>query len=161
MTAYASSAWNGLGDDNFSISVRRPVRPYGCTWPWHGIPDRSLTTPTTSPAFGNLRKCFRAAVRDLTLACSDFPGASVAPAAQPSIFDLMRQDINEIPQGTVQSAFVDPAVDIPVVESLSPLIISSTAPLPVVDAPVRSLPPNNRSLSHMQSGSADQPQLHV
>ena len=53
------------------------------------------------------------------------------------------------------------SVDIPVVESLSPLIISSTAPLPVVDAPVRSLTPNNRSFSYMQSGSTDQPQLHV
>ena len=31
---------------------------------------------TTSPAFGNLRKFFRAAVRDLVLAYSDFRGAS-------------------------------------------------------------------------------------
>ena len=52
-------------------------------------------------------------------------------------------------------------VNIPVVESLSPLIISSTTPPPVVDAPVRSLTPNNRSLSFMQSGLADQLQLHV
>ena len=116
---------------------------------------------TTSPAFGNLRKFFRAAIWDLQLAYSNFPGASVAPAAQTSICDLMRQDINEIPQGIVQSSYVDPAVDIPVVESLSPLIISSTTPPPVLDALVRSLTPNNRSLSYMQSGSADQPQLHV
>ena len=96
---------------------------------------------TTSRAFGNLRKFFLAAVRDLVLAYCDFPGASVAPAAQPSICDLMRQDINETPQGTAQSSYVDPVVDIPVVESLSPLIISSTTPPPVVDAPVRSLTP--------------------
>ena len=113
---------------------------------------------TTSPAFGNLRKFFRAAVRDLVLAYSDF---SVAPAAQPSICDRMRQEINETPQGTAQSSYVEPVVDITVVESLSPLIISSTTPPPVVDAPVRSLTPNNRSLSFMQSRSADRPQLHV
>ena len=91
------------------------------------------------------------------------PGScdSVAPAAQPSICDLMRQDINETPQGTAQSSYVDLVVDIPVVESLSPFIISSTTPPPVVDAPVRSLTPNNWSLSFMQSGSADRPQLHV
>ena len=112
---------------------------------------------TTSPAFGNLRKFFRAAVRDLVLAYNDYPGASVAPATHPSICDLMRRDINETPQGAAQSSHVD----IPVVESLSPLIISSSPPPPVVDAPVRSLTPNNRSLSFMQSGSADHPQLHV
>ena len=47
------------------------------------------------------------------------------------------------------------------VESLSPLIVSSTTPSPVVDAPVRSMSPNNRSLFYMQSGPVDQPQLHV
>ena len=109
---------------------------------------------TTSPAFGNLRKFFRAAIPDLVLAYNDYPGASVAPAAQPSICDRMRHDINETPQGTARSSYVDPVVDIPVVESLSPLIISSTTPPPVIDAPVRSLPPNNRSLSFMQSGLA-------
>ena len=69
----------------------------------------------------------------------------------------MRQDMNTTPQRTAQSSYVD----IPVVESLSPLIISSTTPPPVVDAPVRSLTPNNQSLSFLQSGSADRPQLHV
>ena len=50
---------------------------------------------------------------------------------------------------------------IPVVESLSPLILSSTTPPPpVVDTPVRSLTPNNRSL-FLQSGPVEQPQLHV
>ena len=69
----------------------------------------------------------------------------------------MRQDIAESPQGAMQSFYVDPAVDIPVVESLSPLIVSS----PVVDGPVRSVTTNNRSLCYMQSGLVDQPQLHV
>ena len=61
----------------------------------------------------------------------------------------------------MQSYHVDPAVDIPVVESLSPLIVSSTTPSPVVDAPVRSVTLNNRSLCYMQSGPVDRPQLHV
>ena len=117
---------------------------------------------TTSPVFGNLRRFFHAAVRDFVLAYNDYPGASVAPADQPSICDRMRQDINANPQGSTRSSYMDPVVDIPVVESLSPLIISSsTPPPPVIDAPVRSLPPNNLSLSFLQSGSLDHPQLHV
>ena len=117
---------------------------------------------TTSPAFGNLRKFFRAAVRDLVLAYNDYPGYSVEPADQPSICDRMRQDNNANPQGSTRSSHMDPVVDIPVVESLSPRIISSSTPSPpVVDAPVRSLTPNNRSLSFLRSGSMDHPQFHV
>ena len=100
---------------------------------------------TASPAFGNLCTLFRAAVRDLVLACNKYPGSSVAPAAQPSICDRMRQDIDTYPQGSLRTSFMDLVVDIPVVESLSPLIISSSMPPPpVVVAPVRSLTPNNR-----------------
>ena len=73
----------------------------------------------------------------------------------------MRREIAESPQGATQSYYVDPAVDIPVVESLSSLIVSSTMPSPVVDAPVRLITPNNRSLCYMQSGPTDQPQLQV
>ena len=73
----------------------------------------------------------------------------------------MPQDIAEGLQGAAPSYYVDPAVDISVVESLLPLIISSTTPSPVVDAPVRSITPNNRSLCFMQSGPTDQPQLQV
>ena len=117
---------------------------------------------TTSPAFGNLRKFFRAAVRDLVLVYNEYPGSSVAPAAQPSICDRMRQDIDANPQGSPRTSHMDPVVDISVVESLSPLILSlSTPPPPVADAPVRSLTPNNRSLSFFQSGPVDHPQLHV
>ena len=116
---------------------------------------------TTSPAFGPLRKFFRAAVRDIQFAYDAFPGASVAPATHRSICNTMRQDIVEGPQGAPQSYYVDPAVDIPVIKSLSPLIVSSTTPSPVVDAPVRSITPNNRSLCYMQSDPTDQPQLQV
>ena len=44
------------------------------------------------------------------------------------------------------------------VESLSPLIISSATPPPVVGTPLRSVTPNNRSLTYLQSGPFDQPQ---
>ena len=54
---------------------------------------------TTSPAFGSLRKFFCGTVRDLVLAYNDNPGSLVAPAAQPSICDQMRRDIDANPQG--------------------------------------------------------------
>ena len=47
-------------------------------------------------------------------------------------------------------------------ESLSPLILSSaTPPLPVVETPVRSLTPNNRSLGFLQTGLGEHAHLHV
>ena len=86
----------------------------------------------------------------------------MAPAAQPSICDQMRRDIDANLQRSSPTSPMDPVVDIPVVESLSPLILSSSMPPPpVVDAPVWSLTPNNRSLSFLQSGPVNHPQLHV
>ena len=68
----------------------------------------------------------------------------------------MRRDIVDSPQGSSRTSPVDRVVDIPVVESLSPLILSSaTPPPPVIDMPVRSLTPNNRSLSFLQTGRLD------
>ena len=132
MTVYASSAWSG-SDRDFLINVRSPARPYGWIWP-----GTIFWTGTT-------QKKFRAAIRELVLAYTDLQGASVASAGQPSICDLMRQDMNTTPHGTAQSSYVD----IPVVESPSPLIISSTTPPPVVDTPIKSLTPNNRSLCNL------------
>ena len=74
---------------------------------------------------------------------------------------MMRQDIADSPQGATQSYCVDPAVDIPVVESLSPLIISSTMPSPVINAQVRSITQNNWLVCYVQSDPTDQPQLQV
>ena len=57
------------------------------------------------------------------------------------ICDQMRRDIDDSPQGYSATSPVDHVVDVPVVESLSPLILSSATPLPpVVDKPVRLLP---------------------
>ena len=53
-------------------------------------------------------------------------------------------------------------MDVPVVESLSPLILSSaTPPLLVVDTPVRSLTANNRSVSFLQTGPGEHVHIHV
>ena len=78
------------------------------------------------------------------------------------ICDQMRRDIDNSPQGPSRTSPVDQVVDVPVVESLSPLILSSaTPPPPVVDKPVRSLTPNNRSLSFLQTGPDEHAHIHV
>ena len=117
---------------------------------------------TNSYAFGNLRKFFRAAVRELVQSYSDYPGSQLEPVGAYSICDQMCRDIVDRPQGSLRTSPVDPVVDIPVVESLSPLILSSaTPPPPVFDTPVRSLTPNNRSLSFLQTGPVEDPHVHV
>ena len=108
-------------------------------------------TITNSPVLAQLRKFFRATVRDLTSAYENRAATRMEVDPQPSICD----------QGHTDSTGMDPAFDIPVVESLSPLIISSATPPPVVDAPFRSITPNNRSLTYLQSGPFDQPQSYV
>ena len=115
-------------------------------------------TITNSPALAPLRKFFRAAVRNLTFAYENRANTQAEVGTQPSICAQMRRDISQDSQGHIDSADLDPAFDIPVVESLSPLIISSATPPPVVDAPLRSITPNNRSLTYLQSGPFDHPQ---
>ena len=73
----------------------------------------------------------------------------------------MRRDISREPQGDIASSYPDTEYDIPVVESLSPLIISSATPPPVVGTPLRSVTPNNRALTYLQSGPFDQPQCYL
>ena len=63
--------------------------------------------------------------------------------------------------GDIASSYPDADYDIPVVESLSPLIISSATPPPVVGTPLRSVTPNNQSLTYLQSGPFDQPQSYL
>ena len=117
---------------------------------------------TTSRAFGNLRKFFHAAVREIVQSYSDYTGPQLDPVGAYSICDQMRRDIDDSPQGSSRTSPVDPVVDIPVVESLSPLILSSaTPPLPVIDSPVRPLTPNNRSLSYLQTGPVVHAHVHV
>ena len=81
---------------------------------------------------------------------------------QPSICAQMRRDISQEPQVDFAAfIFEDTDFDIPVVESLSPLMISSATPPPVVGTPLRLVTPNNRSLTYLQSGPFDQPQCYL
>ena len=89
MTVCASSASSGLGGGPSLTSKRRGQ----ALWMDLALARRSgqelnnSYVLTTSPAFGTLRKFFRAAVRDIQFAYDVFPGASVAPAAHPLICD--------------------------------------------------------------------------
>ena len=118
-------------------------------------------TITNSPALAQLRKFFCAAVRDLTSAYENRAAARVEADPQPSICDQMRRDMTQNSQEYTDPTDMDPASDIPVVESLSPLIISSATPPPVGDTPFRSITPNNHSLTYLQSGPFDLPQSYV
>ena len=114
---------------------------------------------TNSPALAPLRRFFRATVRNLVVAYEDLASSRVTPVTSPSICDRMRQAVYS-PE-CIHSPVADPVVDIPVVESLSPLIISSASPWPVEETPTGSITPNNRSLTYLQTGPFDPPHCHV
>ena len=117
---------------------------------------------TPSPAFGSLRKFLRAAIWELVHAYIDNPQRKVDKRGAFSVCDQMRQNIADSPPGPTHTSPVDQLVYIPVVESLSPLILSSaTPPLPVVETLVRSLTPNNHSLGFLQIGPGEHAHLHV
>ena len=85
----------------------------------------------------------------------------MTPVTSPSICDQMRQDIAASSPECIHSPVAVPVVDIPVVESLSPLIISSASPWPVEETPTRSITPNNHSLTYLLTGPFDPPHCHV
>ena len=117
---------------------------------------------TSSPDFGSLRKFFCAAVRELVHAYIDYPHPKVDTHGALSVCNRIRQDIADSPRWHGRTSPVDRAEDIPVVELPPPLTsTSATSPLPVVQTPVRSLTPNNRSLSFLQTGPGKHVQLHV
>ena len=118
-------------------------------------------TITNSLALAPLRKFFRAAVRNLTSVYENRAYAQAEEDTQPSICAQMRRDMSQESHGDIASSYPDPDFDIPVVESLSPLIISSDTPPPVVGMPLRSVTPNNRSLTYLQSGPSDQPHSYL
>ena len=108
---------------------------------------------TNSPAL--------AAVRSLVIAYEYLASSRVTLVTSPSICEQMRLDIAASPPECIHLPVADPVVDIPVVESLSPLIISSASPWPVEETPTRSITPNNRSLTYLQTGPFDPPHCHV
>ena len=97
---------------------------------------------TSSPVFGSLRKFFRAAIRELVHAYLDYLRPQVNTRGAFSVCDQMRRDIDDSSQGPSRTSPVDQVEDIPVVESLSPPILSSATPPPqAIETPVRSLDP--------------------
>ena len=71
------------------------------------------------------------------------------------------QDITDTPESTGRNSPVDQAGEIPVMSMPPPLTFTSSTPTPpVVQTPVRSLTPNNRSLSFLQTAPGDDVQVH-
>ena len=113
-------------------------------------------TITNSPALAPLQKFFRAAVRNLTSVYENRVYAQSEEDTQPSICSQMRRDMSQESHGDIASAYLDQGCEIVIVmESLSPVIISSATPPPVVGTPLRSVTPNN------QSGPFDRPQCYL
>ena len=104
---------------------------------------------------------FRAAVRELVHAYIDYPhpranGHNTSFGCSP-----IRQDVTDTPESMGRNSPVDRAGEIPVMSMPPPLtFISSTPTLPVVQTPVRSLTPNNRSLSFLQTVPGEDVQVH-
>ena len=109
---------------------------------------------TASPEFGSLRKFFRAAVRELVHAYIDYPHPRGKGHGTSSRCNQVRQEIADTSGDTGRTSPMDRAEGIPVMSMPPPLTFtssSSASPLPVVQTPVRSLTPNNRSLSFLQT----------
>ena len=86
---------------------------------------------------------------------STYEGLAVNRAVDdghPSICDQMRRDIAQNTEEFDPSTDQASGYDIPVEEAATPLVGSTTTPPPVVDAPRRSITPNNRSLAVLESG---------
>ena len=116
---------------------------------------------TAGPEFGSLRSFFRAAVRALVRAYIDYPhpgrkGRNTSFSCSP-----IRPNITNTPESTGRNSPVDRPEGIPVMSMPPPLTFtSSTHTLPVVQTPVRSLTPNNRSLSFLQTAPGEDVQVH-
>ena len=117
---------------------------------------------TPSPEFGSLRKFFRTAVRELVHAYIDYPHPRAKGHGTSSGCNQIRQEIADTSGGMGRTSPVDRAEGIPVMSMPPPLTFtSSISPLPVVQTPVRSLTPNNRSLSFLQTGPGEDVQVHI
>ena len=139
MSVYASSAWSG-SDGDFSINVRTPARPYGWIWPgtifWTGTtqqlrPDDQSSLWKSAKILRVLRWHRPANHRSVTW-CG-------------RTWTWPLRGLHSRHTWTFRFW------------SRRPHLSSH----PVVDTPIKSLTPNNRSLSFLQSGSADRSQIHV
>ena len=116
---------------------------------------------TAGPEFGSLRSFFRAAIRALVRAYIDYPlpgsrGRSASFSCSP-----IRPIPTNTPTSTGRNSPVDRPEGIPVMSMPPPLTFTSSTPtVPVVQTPVRSLTPNNRSLSFLQTAPGEDVQVH-
>ena len=116
---------------------------------------------TAGPEFGSLRSFFRAAVRALVCAYIDYPlpgsrGRNTSFSCSP-----IRPNLNDTPVSTGRNSPVDQPEGIPVMSMPPPLTFTSSTPtVPVVQRPMRSLTPNNRSLSFLQTVPCEDVQVH-
>ena len=104
-------------------------------------------TITNNPALAPLRP-----ERNLTSVYENRVYAQSEEDTKPSICSQMHRDMSQESHGDITSSYLDQGYEIPEVESLSPVIISSATPPPVVSTQMRSVTPNNRSLTYLQSG---------
>ena len=117
---------------------------------------------TSSPEFGSLMKFFRAAVRELVHAYIDYPHPRGKGHGTSSGCNQIRQETADTSGDTGRTSPMNRAEGIPVMSMPPPLTFtSSTSPLPVVQTPVRSLTPNNRSLSFLQTEPGEDVQVHI
>ena len=130
MSASAYSTWSGSAAVHSSIVERLPASLWMdlALARRTGHPLCNNYTITNSPAMAPLRKFFRAAVRHLTSAYETIQNAQSEVAQEPSICSQMRKDIVQELQDDPVSAYIDQGFEIPEVESLSPLILSSATP---------------------------------
>ena len=116
---------------------------------------------TSAPEFDNLRKFFRAAVRELVHAYLDYPHPRAIGNGAASSNNQICQDADDTSGSTGRTSPVDRAEDIPAMSLPPPLTFTSyTPPVPVVQTLVRSLTPNNQSLSFLQTGPGEDVHLH-
>ena len=116
---------------------------------------------TAGPEFGSLRSFFRTAVRALVRAYINYPQPRAMGCNSSFSCSPIRQDITNTPESKGRHSPVDRAEGIPVLLMPPPLTFTSSTPtVPVVQTPVRSLTPNNKSLSFLQTEPGDDVQVY-
>ena len=152
MSVYAGLALSGTDDVLSSIKGARPVRPYGWISHWHERPARSSMMIMSSlldqnsgvSGVSSALQSGRLFVSTSTTQRSR--GRSASFSCSP-----IRPNPTNTPTSTGRNSPVDRPEGIPVMSMPPPLTSTSSTPtVPVVQTPVRSLTPNNRSLSFLR-----------
>ena len=116
---------------------------------------------TAGPEFESLRSFFRAAVRALVRAYIDYPLPGSRRRNTSFSCSSIRSNIHDTTTSTGRHSPVDQPGGIPVMSLPPPLTFTASTPtVPVVQRPMRSLTPNNRSLSFLQTSPGEDVQVH-